>query len=266
MPSSPACRPTPGAPQHARGPGRAIGERLCRQRGRIAPQAPALRASHSGPATTLRPQPATQGQALLVPRAELAIPRSLPPCRRRILRSRWSARSAARTNDLEVRQDDGHTRPRGRPGVKDHRESHSTRRALHRPRRTPAEPLDTKRLSICTASANRGSIRVTLQIRMFCATPRSARPVPGRRLKRTWTMSRSPGSPDRGHVPVRDRLGERPERHLGADDRSCAVRGYGTASAVWNLTYDAGYGGRSRRVRRIRGLHRLSGGLASPRC
>ncbi len=29
------------------GPGRAAGERLCRQRGRIAPQAPALRASHS---------------------------------------------------------------------------------------------------------------------------------------------------------------------------------------------------------------------------
>ena len=27
------------------------------------------------------------------------------------------ARSEARTNDLEVRQDDGHTRPRGRPGV-----------------------------------------------------------------------------------------------------------------------------------------------------
>ena len=54
-----------------------------------------------------------------VPRAELAIPRSLPPRRRRRRRSRWSARSEARTNDLEVRQDDGHTRPRGRPGAKD---------------------------------------------------------------------------------------------------------------------------------------------------
>ena len=53
--------------------------RLCRQRGRIAPQAPALRTSHS------RAPPA------------LAIPRSLPSCRRR---------------------DDGHTRPRGRPRVK----------------------------------------------------------------------------------------------------------------------------------------------------
>ena len=31
----------------ARRPGRAAGERLCRQRGRLAPQAPALRASHS---------------------------------------------------------------------------------------------------------------------------------------------------------------------------------------------------------------------------
>ena len=30
-----------------RGPGRAAGERLCRQRGRLAPQAPALRTSHS---------------------------------------------------------------------------------------------------------------------------------------------------------------------------------------------------------------------------
>jgi transposase len=40
----------------------------------------------------------------------------MPPRRRR---SRWSARSEARTNDLEVRQDDGHTRPRGRPAVKD---------------------------------------------------------------------------------------------------------------------------------------------------
>jgi hypothetical protein len=35
--------------------------------------------------------------------------------------SRWSARSKARTNDLEARQDDGHTRPRGRPAVKDRR-------------------------------------------------------------------------------------------------------------------------------------------------
>ena len=86
---------------------------------------------------------------LPVPGAELAIPRSLPTCRRRSRRSRWSARSEARTNDLEVRQDDGHTRPRGRPGVKDRWQSHSTRRALHRPRRRPAEPLDTKRLSFC---------------------------------------------------------------------------------------------------------------------
>ena len=78
--------------------------------------------------------------ALPVPGAELAIPRSLPPCRRRSRRSRWSARSAARTNDLEVRQDDGHTRPRGRPGAKDHRESHSARRASTG-RERPTEPL-----------------------------------------------------------------------------------------------------------------------------
>jgi hypothetical protein len=38
-PSSPACRPTPAGPQQARTkePGRATGERLCRQRGRLTP-------------------------------------------------------------------------------------------------------------------------------------------------------------------------------------------------------------------------------------
>jgi hypothetical protein len=43
------------------------------------------------------------------------IPRSPPPSRRRSCRSRWSARSEARTNDLKVQRGDGHTRPRGRP-------------------------------------------------------------------------------------------------------------------------------------------------------
>ena len=38
-------RPAGRSPR--RGPGRAAGERLCRQRGRLAPQAPALRTSHS---------------------------------------------------------------------------------------------------------------------------------------------------------------------------------------------------------------------------
>ena len=71
-----------------------------------------------GPGTTLRPRPPAQRPALPAPGAELAIPRSLPPCRRRSRRSRWSARSEARTNDLEARQDDGHTRPRGRPQAK----------------------------------------------------------------------------------------------------------------------------------------------------
>ena len=70
------------------------------------------------PVTTLRPRPPAQ-RLSLPPTAEVAIPRSLPPCRRRSRRSRWSARSAARTNDLEVRLDDGHTRPRGRPAAKD---------------------------------------------------------------------------------------------------------------------------------------------------
>jgi hypothetical protein len=35
------------AAARAKGPGRAAGERLCRQRGRLTPQAPALRTSHS---------------------------------------------------------------------------------------------------------------------------------------------------------------------------------------------------------------------------
>jgi hypothetical protein len=85
----------------------------------------------------------TQRLGLPVPRAGLAIPRSLPPCRRRRRRSRWGARSEARTNDLEVRQDDGHTRPRGRPGAIDRRWSHGTRRAPHKPqeRKDPRHSL-----------------------------------------------------------------------------------------------------------------------------
>ena len=44
-----------------RGPGRATGERLYHQRGRLAPREPALRASHSRAlATTLRPWPVTR--------------------------------------------------------------------------------------------------------------------------------------------------------------------------------------------------------------
>jgi hypothetical protein len=45
-----ACLPAgrrPAGHGPRRGPGRAAGERLCRQRGRLAPQAPALRTSHS---------------------------------------------------------------------------------------------------------------------------------------------------------------------------------------------------------------------------
>ena len=59
------------------------------------------------PRPTLRPRPALG--------AGLGIPRSLPPRRRRSRRSRWSARSEATTNDLEVRRGDGDTPPRGRP-------------------------------------------------------------------------------------------------------------------------------------------------------
>jgi transposase len=99
--------------------------------------------------TTLRPRPPAPRPDLQVPGAELAIPRSLPPRRRRRRGSRWSARSAARTNDLEARQDDDHTRPRGRPRAKIPRKRHSARRAPHPPRKGPTEGLDAKRLSIC---------------------------------------------------------------------------------------------------------------------
>ncbi len=83
-----------------------------------------------GLATTLRLQPPAQRlvPSLMAHGAQLGIPRSLPSCRRRGRRSRWSARSEARTNDLEVRRGDGHTQPRGRPRDK---------------------PLDTKRHSLC---------------------------------------------------------------------------------------------------------------------
>ena len=43
-------------------------------------------------------------------------------------------------------------------------------------------------------------------------------------------------------------------------DRAPAC-GYGTASALWNLAYDAGVRHRPHRVRRVRGAHRLPGGV-----
>jgi len=86
-----------------------------------------------GLAATLRPQPAA--------RAVQGIPRSLPLCRRRGRRSRWSDRSKARTSDLEVRRGDGHTRPRARPWAHVRRWSHSTRRPSHPPPKRPPQPL-----------------------------------------------------------------------------------------------------------------------------
>src|ERR1700722_11362550 len=101
-------------------------------------------------ATTLRPRPPPQHPVLPVPVAEPAIPRSLPICRRRRRGSRWSARSEARTNDLEAPQDDGHTRPRGRPGT------------------TDQATLDTKRHSFCIVTApSAGSVRGA-QNGIFC--------------------------------------------------------------------------------------------------
>ena len=89
----PAGRCPAGRSPHAR-PGRANGERLCRQRGRLAP--PGTGSSDKplpGPVTTLRPRPATPRPTLLMPGAGLAVPRSLPPRRRRRRRSRRSASS-----------------------------------------------------------------------------------------------------------------------------------------------------------------------------
>jgi transposase len=125
--SSPACRTMPGGPPpgiRAREDSR--GTTLSPARPARTPGAGSSAKPLPGPATTLRPQPASA-------RAGLRIPRSLPPCRRRRRRSRWSARSEARTNDLEVRQDGGHTRPRGRPGHKVRRPINRVRRPLHAP-------------------------------------------------------------------------------------------------------------------------------------
>jgi hypothetical protein len=119
-PSSRACRPAPRGPRPAR---------RAREGSRGTTLSPARPAHTPGTgssdkplpdlATTLRPEPAAQRLALPMPGAGPGIPRSLPPCRRRRRRSRWSARSGARTNDLDLRRDGGHTRPPGRPGAKD---------------------------------------------------------------------------------------------------------------------------------------------------
>src|SRR5260370_14153786 len=137
----------------------------------LAPARPACtpRAGSSGKPlrglpTTLGPQPAAQH-----PGAELAIPRSLPSCRRRSRGSRRSARSAARTNDLEARRDDGHNRPRGRPPAKIPWPGHSARRAPHTRRRRPTETLDTKRHSFWSPARGERCEPRLLQIWSLCA-------------------------------------------------------------------------------------------------
>jgi hypothetical protein len=132
------------------GPGGQPGNDSAASAAACTPQAGSSGKPLPDPATTLRPP---------APGAEPAIPRSLPPCRQRRRRSRWSARSEARTNDLEARRDDGQNRSRGRPPAAIHRPGHSTPRAPHAPRRKPTGPLDTKRHSI------------------WAASPRSSRPV-----------------------------------------------------------------------------------------
>src|SRR6516162_2689609 len=121
-------------------------------------------------ATTLRPRPATQRLALPVPGAEPAIPRSLPPRRWRSRRSRCSARSEARTNDLEVRQANGHTRPRGRPEAKVRRQSHSAPRPPHAPTKTTDGTLDdrTKRCSFWATCGAPPCATCVAHNRAFC--------------------------------------------------------------------------------------------------
>jgi len=67
---------------------------------------------------------------------------------------------------------------------------------------TPTGPVVTRYPPFGTASANGGSVVVTLLIRMFCVTDAYARRVPcwRRRMRRAWTTWRNPDSPDRGHV------------------------------------------------------------------
>jgi len=121
-PSSPACRPTPGEP--LKPPSRA---REGNRGTTLHPARPA-HTPHAGssgkplPGLTPRYGPARQSAHLLAPcpagrspGAGLGIPRSLPLSHRQSGRPRWSARSEARTNDLEVRRDGGRTRQRGRP-------------------------------------------------------------------------------------------------------------------------------------------------------
>ena len=146
-----------------------------------------------GLATTLRPLPGTCRPALPAPGAELAIPRSLPSCRRRNRGSRWSARSAARTNDLEARRDDGHNRPRGRHPAKIRWPEHSTRRALHTRRRRPTELLDTKRHSIWRCHMSSRLAVGSAPELVFCA-PRQHALRHSSAGRRQMGMSRTPGT------------------------------------------------------------------------
>ena len=80
MPSSPACRPTPGVPRpvpRAREGNR--GTTLQPARPAHTPGTGSSDKPLPGPVTTLRPRPATQRPSLPLPKAEPAIPRSLPP-------------------------------------------------------------------------------------------------------------------------------------------------------------------------------------------
>ena len=107
---------------------------------------------------TTAPDPARQVRSGPIPRCPGHVWAFLDrcPCGRRSRRSRWSARSEARTNDLEVRRDDGHTRPRRSPGAKVRGEATDPRRPPHAPRRRSAELLMTQPRSFRDDTKRRG--------------------------------------------------------------------------------------------------------------
>jgi hypothetical protein len=97
-------RPARRSPRE--GPGRAAGERLCRQRKPL-----------PGPLTTLRPPAPRRPGPLGAPgrTGHSPVAATMPPAQPRVQAERPQR---SEDEDLEVRQDGGHTRPRGGPGAK----------------------------------------------------------------------------------------------------------------------------------------------------
>ncbi|GEM_PF-4409424 len=157
-------------------PGRATGERLRLQRGRITPQAPALRTSHS----RARPPPYDRGQHPAPGPARgraghSPIAATLPPATPKVQVERPQRSEDERPGGAARRRPHsaaGKARGQGSP-VKPQRPKGTSQAA-----KRPAEPLDTKRLSFCMRTALRCWASSAAQIGTFCMPPtlRSARP------------------------------------------------------------------------------------------